>query len=1116
MPIKEDGHLSAQEIMAMSENGPVAARIVQHIEECEECRTAADRWKGSLAFFSRVRADAGASGTADCPPVELLLGGADEQILEHAATCDFCGAILKDLSMAGELRTGSTKWQRGFARELSGQTRRQWSPAWTGIAATLVVAASGLFWWSSEHNSRPEALLARAFTESRPFEYRMPDAGYAVEDTRRGGGASNFDKPSELLRAEEEIRRGLAARPGDAQMLVLKGLAELEERDYESAIDTLTHASDLAAPDARALTALGCAYSMRGDIEKRNIDYGHALDLLLKAVRQSPDYRAALFNLAIVYEKLSLLDEAAATWQKFLKLPDAGGWAAEARTRLENVEKIRRARKQMEGAVVQDPGRFLAAAQGGFEPERYSIVFWTKWLPNLAVNEQARQASQVLGVEMQRRNGDRSIRDAVAAVHSGTSPLPFAQLAQVIIDVRAGRSDEALPLAQSALPVLEREGQFAAAMRLRAEIAYIDGVQTRLSDCLRDSEQGLARLRGVPYPWIAGQLHLQHSGCVHAEGEPAQARAEMAATAGELQDRGLQDLHLRAVGFLADLDAATGNHEAVWRNAPAGLEAYWKSAASHFRAQQIEGDLKRSAAALGWDDAASALYEAAIRSAAQAGDVGMEAADRMDHAVLLRAIGDSAGEMREIDEGERLFGLLPHGPGTGGRLWFGRLRHAEAELDSGRPRQALAALDALALKPVGVVEEDQMSLDQARGLAFFALSDWPAAALSFQRTIARNVSASPAVLDSYRGLAQVQLIQNDAPGAFDTWQASRLNFHNARPASDGFDLLVAFALLPRGVAVFSRNGSGCRARMVSAPSADVERMGRRFVRLCSSPSSSPTELREAGRQLYQWLLSPELESMPAGSRILLQADGWTASLPFDALTTPDGTYLGRRFVTEELGGRFTAGSGREEQFDAASPALVVSAPSARAPGGTRLPLLSAARAEAEDVSGTLSHAALLRDESATPEALRAAIPHASIFHFAGHGWSDGGDGALILASDAQGDPRFLTALEISTEDWSGCKLAFLSACLTAAGELHGPINNQSLVRALLTAGTERVVAAKWSISSEATRDLVKQFYRELVQGRSVAAALNRAELKVAGEDQWSHPYYWAGFAVFER
>jgi CHAT domain-containing protein/Flp pilus assembly protein TadD len=1104
----------------MSGNGPVAARIVQHIEACEECRAAATQWEESLALFASVCADEGTVPSMDCPPMELLLGARhDAALLEHAATCDFCGPILKDLSLAGELRTGSAKWQRGLASQLAhqvtGQTRRQWIPGWVGIAAAVVVAASGLFWWSYERSSRPEALLARACTTSRPFEYRLPDAGYAVEDTRRGGGSSNFDKPPDLLRAEEEIRRKLAARPDDARLLVLKGLAELEERDYESAIDTLTHASDLAPPDARALTALGCAYSMRGDIEKRNIDYGHALDLLLKAVRQAPDYRAALFNLAIVYEKLSLLDEAAAAWQKFLKLPDAGGWSAEARTRLENVEKIRRARKQREGAILEDPGLFLKAASAGFEPERYSIVFWTKWLPTLATNEQARRASELLGVEMQRRNGDRSIRDAVAAVHSGTSSLPFAQLAQVILDVRAGRSDEAPPLAQSALPVLEREGQFAAAMRLRAEIAYIDGVQTRLSDCLRDSEQGLVSLRGVPYPWIAGQLHLQHAGCVEAEGMSAQARAEMASTARDLQDRGLQDLRLRAVGFLAILDAFAGNQEAVWQNAPAGLEAYWNSAASDFRAQQIEIDLQKSALALNWDDASSALYEAAIRSAARAGDRLMEAVDRMDHAGVLRAIGDHAGETRELDEAERLFRLLPRGPGTESRLWFGRLRRAESEID-GDPQLALAALNAVALNPVGMLDKERVSLDQARGKTYFAQSNWTAAADSFRRAIAGQAAASPAVLDSYRGLAQVQLIQNDAPGAFDTWQASRLNFHNARPASDGFDLLVAFALLPRGVAVFSRNGSGCRARMVSAPSADVERMGRRFVRLCSSPSSSPTELRDAGGQLYRWLLAPELESMPAGSRILLQADGWTASLPFDALTTNDGTYLGRRFVTEELEGRFTAGSGTEEKFDATSQALVVSAPSARAPGGTRLPLLSAAQAEGDDVSATLPHATLLRDESATPEALRAAIPHASIFHFAGHGWSDGGDGALILASDAQGDPRFLTAREISTEDWSGCKLAFLSACLTAAGELHGPINNQSLVRALLTAGTERVVAAKWSIGSEATRELVKQFYRELVQGRPVAAALNRAEFKVADEDQWRHPYYWAGFAVFDR
>jgi hypothetical protein len=341
----------------------------------------------------------------------------------------------------------------------------------------------------------------------------------------------------------------------------------------------------------------------------------------------------------------------------------------------------------------------------------------------------------------------------VSAVHTGTTALPFAQLAQVIIDVRAGRSDEALPLAQSALPVLEREGQFAAAMRLRAEIAYIDSVQTRLPDCIRDSELPLARLGGAPYPWIAGQLHLQHAGCV-AVGEPARARAELASTAQDLQDRGLQDLRLRAVGFLANLDAFTGNHEAVWQNAPAGLEAYWKSAASDFRAQQIEIDLQKSALALNWADASSALYDAAIRSAARAGDRLMEAVDRMDHAGLLRAIGDQAGESRELDDAERLFRLLPRGPATESRLWFGRLRRAESEID-GDPRRALAALNAVALNPVGMLAVERVSLDQARGKTYFAQSNWTAAADSFRRAIEGNTSPSMETLDSYRGLAQI-------------------------------------------------------------------------------------------------------------------------------------------------------------------------------------------------------------------------------------------------------------------------------------------------------------------------------------------------------------------------
>jgi CHAT domain-containing protein len=90
----------------------------------------------------------------------------------------------------------------------------------------------------------------------------------------------------------------------------------------------------------------------------------------------------------------------------------------------------------------------------------------------------------------------------------------------------------------------------------------------------------------------------------------------------------------------------------------------------------------------------------------------------------------------------------------------------------------------------------------------------------------------------------------------------------------------------------------------------------------------------------------------------------------------------------------------------------------------------------------------------------------------------------------------------------------LSACLTAAGETRGAVNNQSLVQALLSAGSRRVVAARWSVDSEATRVLMDAFYARLALGKSVPEALYGAEAEVAESPGWSRPYYWAGFDLF--
>ncbi len=115
---------------------------------------------------------------------------------------------------------------------------------------------------------------------------------------------------------------------------------------------------------------------VRADSEKRNRDFAHAVDLFLEILRRDPRNERVLFNLALTYEKLWLVDESADAWNRLLKLNPQAGWAAEARQHLAAVEKIQRERKKSGSSVIHDPEKFLQAAQHtpAFDPEPYQDV----------------------------------------------------------------------------------------------------------------------------------------------------------------------------------------------------------------------------------------------------------------------------------------------------------------------------------------------------------------------------------------------------------------------------------------------------------------------------------------------------------------------------------------------------------------------------------------------------------------------------------------------------------------------------------------------------------------------------------------------------------------------
>jgi CHAT domain-containing protein len=95
-------------------------------------------------------------------------------------------------------------------------------------------------------------------------------------------------------------------------------------------------------------------------------------------------------------------------------------------------------------------------------------------------------------------------------------------------------------------------------------------------------------------------------------------------------------------------------------------------------------------------------------------------------------------------------------------------------------------------------------------------------------------------------------------------------------------------------------------------------------------------------------------------------------------------------------------------------------------------------------------------------------------------------------------------------------LVVLSACSSANGITGAFADRDSLARQLVSKGVPEVVASRWLVNSKATALLMAAFYTELSRKLTVAEALQKAALSLRTQQEFSHPFYWAGFSVFGK
>jgi CHAT domain-containing protein/tetratricopeptide (TPR) repeat protein len=205
------------------------------------------------------------------------------------------------------------------------------------------------------------AALSAAYERGRPVEARVSGLGYAEPAETRGSEAGQVDRQS-LDLAESLLLR---APRGEASSMHALGRLYLYERRFDEAVDQLEGAARSNPDDARLQNDLAAALSERGQEARRRgeegragEDLGRAIEHLDRAVALDPSLADALFNRALVYERLRLDAQAEDAWKAYLSKDSTSPWAEEARRRLARLEERRRR------SALEDEERFREFVEG--------------------------------------------------------------------------------------------------------------------------------------------------------------------------------------------------------------------------------------------------------------------------------------------------------------------------------------------------------------------------------------------------------------------------------------------------------------------------------------------------------------------------------------------------------------------------------------------------------------------------------------------------------------------------------------------------------------------------------------------------------------------------------
>jgi CHAT domain-containing protein/tetratricopeptide (TPR) repeat protein len=148
--------------------------------------------------------------------------------------------------------------------------------------------------------------------------------------------------------------------------------------------------------------------------------------------------------------------------------------------------------------------------------------------------------------------------------------------------------------------------------------------------------------------------------------------------------------------------------------------------------------------------------------------------------------------------------------------------------------------------------------------------------------------------------------------------------------------------------------------------------------------------------------------------------------------------------------------------------------------------------------------------------VRTDLARYKFVHFATHGILPVESGikepSLVLSYDGRGKDDMLLTLSEILEFKLRADMVVLSACNTGSGKVTRAEGVASLGSAFLAAGASSVTVSLWHVADNSTAELMEEFYRNLLKGKTKSESLAAARSALVAKG-YDNPFFWAPFVL---